>query len=87
MAVIAETKPKISAAEMERRRYAVRYAVSHNRIEGQFMSPQSTAIFEAYVRHSDQAIWLRGLPDMAESRPHSPKFDPAFGLPGPRTRR
>ena len=50
MAVIAETKPKISAAEMERRRYAVRYAVSHNRIEGQFMSPQSTAIFEAYVR-------------------------------------
>ena len=50
MAVIAETKPKISAAEMERRRDAVRYAVSHNRIEGQFMSPQSTAIFEAYVR-------------------------------------
>ncbi len=50
MAVITETKPKISAAEMERRREAVRYAASHNRIEGQFMSPQGTAIFEAYVR-------------------------------------
>jgi hypothetical protein len=50
MAVIAETKPKISAAEMELRRDAVRYAVSHNRIEGQFMSPQGTAIFDAFVR-------------------------------------
>ena len=50
MAVITETKPKISPAEMERRRNAVRYAASHNRIEGQFMSPQGTAIFEAYVR-------------------------------------
>ena len=50
MAVITETKPKISAAEMERRRAGVRYAASHNRIEGQFTSPQATAIFEAYVR-------------------------------------
>ncbi len=50
MAAIAETKPEISASEMERRREALRYAVSHNRIEGQFMSPEGTAIFEAYVR-------------------------------------
>ncbi len=50
MAVITETKPKISVAERERSRAAVRYAASHNRIEGQFMSPQGTAIFEAYVR-------------------------------------
>ena len=50
MAVLTETKPKISAAEIERRRGVVRYAASHNRIEGQFMSPQGTAIFEAYVR-------------------------------------
>ena len=45
-----EPKAKISAAEIERRRDAVRYATSHNRIEGQFLSPESEAIFEAYVR-------------------------------------
>ncbi len=28
-------------------------------------------IFEAYLRDTDQAIWLRGLPDIAESRPRS----------------
>ena len=50
MAVITETKPKISAAEMERRREALRQADAHNRIEGQFPSPQSTAIFEAFIR-------------------------------------
>lgn len=50
MAVITETKPKISTAEMERRREALRQADAHNRIEGQFPSPQSTAIFEAFIR-------------------------------------
>jgi len=45
-----EVKPKISAAEMERRRKAVRYAAAHNRIEGQFLDPEGTAIFEAYAR-------------------------------------
>lgn len=45
-----ESKPGISAAEMERRRDAVRYAVSHNRIEGQFLDPEGAAIFEAFVR-------------------------------------
>ncbi len=51
MAVLTdETKPKISTAETERSRRALRYAVSHNRIEGQFMSPQGTSFFEAYVR-------------------------------------
>ncbi len=54
MAVITETKPetkpKISTAEMERRRGALRYAVSHNRIEGQFLDAEGAAIFEEYVR-------------------------------------
>ena len=50
MAVITETKPKISAAEMERRRRALRQADAHNRIEGQFPSAESTAIFEAFIR-------------------------------------
>jgi hypothetical protein len=35
-------------------------------------------IFEGYLRDTDQAIWLRGLPDVAESRPQSPKYDRAF---------
>lgn len=50
MAVITETKPKVSPAEMERRRQALRRADAHNRIEAQFPSPESTAIFEAFVR-------------------------------------
>lgn len=33
-------------------------------------------VFEGYLRHTDQAIWLRGLPDVAESRPRSPSYDP-----------
>ena len=45
-----ETKPKISAAEMERRREAVRQADADNRIEGQFSSPESAEMFEAFIR-------------------------------------
>lgn len=47
---IIESKPKISAAEMERRREALRRADAHNRIEGQFPSPEGTEIFEAFIR-------------------------------------
>jgi hypothetical protein len=43
-------KPKISAAEMERRREALRRADADNRIEGQFPSQKSNEIFEAFVR-------------------------------------
>ncbi len=46
----ADPKPKISTAEMERRREALRYAASHNRIEGQFLDPEGAALFEAFVR-------------------------------------
>ncbi len=28
-------------------------------------------VFEAYARHEREAIFLVGLPDVAESRPHS----------------
>ena len=47
---VMQPKPKISAAEMERRREALRRADAHNRIEGQFPSPESTEIFEAFIR-------------------------------------
>ncbi len=39
----------ISAAEMERRRKALRQADASNRIEGQFRSPESSPIFEAFI--------------------------------------
>ena len=45
-----EPKPKITAAEMERRREALRQADADNRIEGQFPTSEDTAIFEAFVR-------------------------------------
>lgn len=28
-------------------------------------------VFEGYVNHREDVIYLRGLPDVAESRPHS----------------
>jgi hypothetical protein len=37
-------------------------------------------VFEAYSRHESGAIFLHGLPDVAESRPHSPSYRP---LPAP----
>ena len=44
-------------------------------------------MFEAYAGHDAQAIWLRGLPDVDESRPHAPKYDPSFRFPGELSRR
>jgi hypothetical protein len=59
---ITETKPKISGAEMERRREAMRQAVADNRIEGQFPNPASGPIFDAFVRGEiDQAEVLQRL--------------------------
>lgn len=44
-------------------------------------------IFEAYAGHDAHAIWLRGLPDVDESRPHADEYDPAFRFPGEPSRR
>jgi hypothetical protein len=33
-------------------------------------------VFEAYSRHESGAIFLHGLPNVAESRPHSPSYRP-----------
>jgi len=41
---------KITSAEMESRRAALRRAKAHSRIEGQYPSPEGEAIFEAFVR-------------------------------------
>lgn len=45
-----EPKAKISEAEIKRRRDAVRYAISHNRLEGQFLDAEAAAVFEAYAQ-------------------------------------
>lgn len=45
-----EPKTKISATEMHRRREAVRWADSHNRLEGQFPTAESDEIFQAFIR-------------------------------------
>ncbi len=52
MNVILPTQPKarISVVEMERRREALRRADAHNRIEGLFPTPESTAIYELFIR-------------------------------------
>jgi Antitoxin VbhA len=45
-----EPKPRITAVEMEQRREAMRQAAAHNRIEGQFPTPEGTATFDAFIR-------------------------------------
>ena len=50
LAVEVKPKSKISRAEMQRRREALRQADAHNRIEGQFPGVSSGAIFAAFVR-------------------------------------
>jgi len=42
-------------------------------------------VFEAYSRHESGAIFLHGLPDVAESRPHSPSYRPLGDLRGGQT--
>ena len=50
LAVELKPKIKITSAERQRRREALRRADAHNRIEGQFPSPECDAIFEAFIR-------------------------------------
>jgi hypothetical protein len=64
-----EVKPRINAAEMERRRTAVRYAAAHNRIEGQFLDPEGAAIFEAYVRGEIEQSEIRPRLNALHLRP------------------
>lgn len=47
--IAVRPKAKITAAEMERRRHALRQADASNRIEGQYRSPESAPIFEAFI--------------------------------------
>jgi Antitoxin VbhA len=45
-----KTKSRISAEEMERRKEIVRRADANNRIEGLIRTPETDAIFQAYIR-------------------------------------
>jgi hypothetical protein len=46
----AKPKTRISTQEMARRREAVRWADTHNRIEGLARSPKTEPIYDAFVR-------------------------------------
>ncbi len=50
MNVIARPRPKISDAEMQRRREIVAYADAHNRIEGLQRSEKGSEVFDAFIR-------------------------------------
>lgn len=50
LAVEVKPKSKITSAEMQRRRDALRYAKAHSRIEGQYPSAEGSEIFDAFVR-------------------------------------
>ena len=52
LAVEVKPKSKITSAEMQRRREALRQADAHNRIEGQYPTAEGSAIFEAFI-HGD----------------------------------
>jgi hypothetical protein len=45
-----KAKPRISAEEMARRQEIVRRSDANNRIEGFIRTPETDAIFEAYIR-------------------------------------
>ena len=43
-------RAKLSAAEVYRRREAVSQAAANARLEGQFMSPESEALFDRFIQ-------------------------------------
>jgi Antitoxin VbhA len=47
---VKPTRAKLSASEIDRRREAVSQAAANARLEGQFSSPESEAIFDRYVQ-------------------------------------
>ena len=60
LAVEVKPESKITSAEMQRRREALRHAKAHSRIEGQYPSPEGGAIFEAFVRGNIDLWWSAG---------------------------
>ncbi len=48
--LVQPTIVKLSAAEIDGRREAVSQAAANARLEGQFSSPESEAIFDRYVQ-------------------------------------
>lgn len=48
--IFPRQKPRLSAAEVERRRDHVRVGDSENRLVGVFRDPKTDPVFEAYIR-------------------------------------
>jgi hypothetical protein len=53
-----KVRPRITPAEMKWRKEIVRKADAHNRMEGLVRTPETDAIFEAYVRGEIEASEL-----------------------------
>ena len=49
-AILEQTRPRMSDAEIARRKKALARADAHNRIEGIFPDPASEPVFQAWVR-------------------------------------
>jgi hypothetical protein len=71
MNVISPTQPKarISVEEMERRREALRRADAHNRIEGLFPRPETTAVYDLFIRGEIELDQIRPRIEALQSRP------------------
>ena len=48
--IVKPARAKLSAAEIDRRREAVSEAAANARLEGQFSSSESEAIFDRYIQ-------------------------------------
>ena len=56
-----------------REEHIARY--EHHMKYGPARDYRTELVFEAYVNHRTDVIFLSGLPDVAESRPSSPAYD------------
>ena len=63
---VASSPERIDAAERH-----MKYGPSH--------AYWNEFVFEGYANHRHEAVFLIGLPDMPESRPHSPAYRPRAG--------
>lgn len=48
--LVTRTGSKLSLAEIDRRREAVSHAFANARLEGQFPSPESEALFDRFIQ-------------------------------------
>ena len=47
---VTRPRSKLDLAEIDRRREAVSHAKANSRLEGQFLSPESEALFDSFIQ-------------------------------------